>query len=206
MADFLTLDSLSIVLVFIVPGFVALSIRSQFVAGESLPDNWERSLAYVAISVIYGTLVLRLVDLSFVAKQDWAFLTVVFVGPVVLGLALGINAQEDYFRRILRFLRIFPNHPSPTAWDRKFSRTSEQWVLVTLKNGDTIAGFYGKESFTASSSNERDMYIQWIYNTDEKGSSPSTQEKSVYIGPGEISTIEFWPYPDEEENGGKERD
>ena len=124
----------------------------------------------------------------------------------MLGLVLGINAQGDCFRRLLNFIRIFPIHPSPTAWDRKFSRTSEQWVLVTLKNGDTIAGFYGKESFTASSPNERDMYIQWIYNTDEKGSSPSTQEKSVYIGPGEISTIEFWPYPDEEENGGKERD
>ena len=188
------------------PGFVALSIRSQFVAGESLSDNWERSLAYVKISVIYGTLVLWLVDLSLVAKSDWAFPGVVFLGPTVLGLVLGINAQEDYFRRLLNFIRIFPIHPSPTAWDRKLSRTSEQWVLVTLKNGDTVAGFYGKESFTASSPNERDMYIQWIYNTDEKGSSPSTPEKSVYIGPGEISTIEFWSYPDEEENGGKERD
>ena len=82
MADFLSLDSLSIVLVFIVPGFVALSIRSQFVARESLSDNWERSLAYVAISVIYGTLVLWLVDLSLVAKSDFKFLGVVFLVPL----------------------------------------------------------------------------------------------------------------------------
>ena len=200
----LSLDHLSLLLAYVVPGFITLSVRSQFITGGAVPDNKERFLSYVAISTIYGTLALRLVDATLYQDSTWVFLLVLFGGPVVLGLLLGINIQKDLVRRFLNRLGLFPLHPSPTAWDWKFSRQSEQWVLVTLKNGDTITGFYGKESFSASTPDERDMYIQWIYDTDEKGISSSPQKKGVYIGAGEISTIEFWPFSSSEESDGKE--
>lgn len=112
---------------------------------------------------------------------------------------MGINIQKDLFRRFLNLLGLFPIHPIQTAWDWKFSREREHWVLVTLKNGNTITGFYGKESFTASTSGERDMYIQWIYDTGEKTTSPAPEDKGVYIAADEISTIEFWPFSNQEE-------
>ena len=58
MAELLSINNISLLLVFVVPGFVALSIRSQFMVGTSVPDNREQFLSYVTISVIYGTLVL----------------------------------------------------------------------------------------------------------------------------------------------------
>ena len=157
----------------------------------------------MTISAIYGTLVLRLVDATLYQDSTWVFFLVFFGGPACLGLLLGINIQKGLFRRFLNRLGLFPLHPSPTAWDWKFSRQDEQWVLVNLKNGDTITGFYGKESFSASMPDERDIYIQWIYDTDAKGTSPSPQEKGVYIGAGEISTIESWPFSNSEESDGQ---
>ena len=158
----------------------------------------------MTISVIYLTLVLRFLDVAVIVSSDWAFLEVIICGPALLGLVLGINIQEELFLRLLSSFRIFPIHPSLTAWDRRFSRAEEQWVLVTLKNGSTIAGFYGKDSFAASTPDERDMYIQWMYDTDEERSSPSFQEKGVYVGVGEVSTIEFWPFDSKEEADGQE--
>ena len=204
MEDFLSLDHLSLILVFVVPGFITLSVRSQFITDKAVPDNIDRFLSYVTISMIYGTLVLRFVDATLYQESTWVFLLVLFGGPVCLGLLLGINIQRDLLRRSLNRLGLFPLHPSPTAWDWKFSRQDEQWVLVTLKNGDTISGFYGKESFSASNPDERDLYIHWIYDTDETGTSSSPQEKGVYISAGEISTIEFWPYSNSEESNGQE--
>lgn len=194
MPEWLSSIDFSFIMAFIVPGFVALSVRAQFIAGNIPSANGERFLAYVTVSVIYGTLVLRFVDVTLIQTSVWVYLVAVFGGPLVLGLILGINIQHDLSRRFLSWLRVSTVHAIPAAWDWKFSRDNEQWVLVTLKNGNTITGFYGKESFTASTPDERDMYIQWIYETDEGSTSPSPDEKGVYIAAGEISTIEFWPF------------
>ncbi len=44
MAELLSINNISLLLVFVVPGFVALSIRSQFMVGTSVPDNREQFL------------------------------------------------------------------------------------------------------------------------------------------------------------------
>ena len=54
--------------------------------------------------------------------------------------------------------------------------------------------FYGSQSFTASTPDERDMYIQWVYEIGDDGSWSVDVEQGVLIAAGEISTIEFWPY------------
>ena len=74
----------------------------------------------------------------------------------------------------------------------------EQWVLVTLKDGTRFGGFYGAQSFTSSSPDERDMYIQWVYDIDEDGTwSVPDSENGLLIAAGEIRTIEFLPYEGE---------
>ncbi len=192
MAKLLSLNSLYLILVFIVPGFIALSVRSQFVTGRTSSDNKTALLSYLAISVIYGALVLPLVDPALIRESAWTWFGLVFVGPIVLGVLLGINIQKDLVRRLLNRCGLYPVHAIPTAWDWKFSGMTEQWVLVTLKDGTRFAGFYGAQSFTSSSPDERDMYIQWVYDIHEDGTlSPPDNERGVLISAGEIRTIEF---------------
>jgi len=198
-AKLLSLNSLYLILVFIVPGFIALSVRSQFVTGRTPSDNKTALLSYLTISVIYGALVLPLVDSTFLRESAWAWFSLVFVGPIVLGVLLGINIQKDLVRRLLNRCGLYPVHAIPTAWDWKFSGMAEQWVLVTLKDGTRFAGFYGTQSFTSSEPGERDMYIQWVYDIDGNGTWSSTDERGVLIAASEIRTIEFWPYSPQEE-------
>ncbi len=192
MAKLLSLNSLYLILLFIVPGFIALSVRSQFVTGRTLSENKASLLSYLTISVIYGALVLPFVDPELIGKSKLVWFSLVFVGPIFLGLLLGINIQKDLVRRLLNRFGLYPVHAIPTAWDWKFSSMPEQWVLVTLKDGTRFAGFYGAQSFTSSSPDERDMYIQWVYDINEDGTlSLPDNERGVLISAGEIRTIEF---------------
>ena len=204
MDGILSLENLSIVMAFVVPGFIALSVRTQFVSGVTSFDARERLLSYLSISIVYGSLILRLVGPNLILNSASVYLLALIGGPLLLGLILGVNVQKDIFRRLLGKLGLFTVHPVPTAWDWKFGGLmKEQWVLVTLKNGVSFAGLYGRDSFAASSPEERDLYIQWIYDINEDETWSFAGEKGVLITADEISTIEFWDYSPEEKNHAK---
>lgn len=191
-------DDIYMVLGFLVPGLIVLFVRSQFVTGRS-PAHSAVLLSYLTVSIIYYALALPAVDFVLSIqdpgnKKALAWFALVFVGPAILGLLLGINIQKDLFRRILQMFGLNPVHVIPTAWDWKFGGMTDQWVIVTLKDETRIAGFCGNDSFMSSDPAERDIYIQWVYDIDDKNIWTQRGENGVLITAGEISTIEFWPY------------
>lgn len=187
----LTPSDVASILAYLIPGFIALYVRSQFVTTPHLQNN-ERLLSYVTISVIYNALVIRYFP---GAISDSWFVPVFIVGPIIVGVLLGVNTQKDFVRGLLGKIKLSTIHPIPTAWDWKFtSITGEQWVLVNLKNGDVIRGLLGSDSFASSDPIDRDLYIQWIYGTDEEGRWIPLGNRGILITADEISTIEFWPY------------
>lgn len=191
----LTPSDVASFLAYLIPGFIALTVRSQFVTNPK-PQTNERLLSYLTISVIYDALVIRYFPDAI--EGSWfgfGFIFVFIVGPIIIGVLLGVNIQKDYVRGVLRKASLFAIHPIPTAWDWKFTTlTGEQWVLVNLKNGDEIRGLLGSDSFASSDPNDRDLYIQWIYAIDDNGKWAPLGERGVLIASDEIRTIEFWPY------------
>lgn len=205
MPDLKSLDNIYLVLGFLVPGLIALFVRSQFVTGRS-PPHAAALLSYLTVSVIYYALALPFVGYVLSLQEPgyekaFSWFALVFVGPAVLGLLLGINIQKDLFRRVLQRCGLNPVHVIPTAWDWKFGGMTDQWVIVTLKDGTQFAGFCGNDSFMSSDPAERDIYIQWIYDIDDNNNWSQRGENGVLIAAGEIRTIEFWPYiPQENAN------
>ena len=195
-----SLGDLHLFLGSLVPGLIILFVRSQFVTGRHLSPS-AALLSYLAVSFIYHALALPFVlafapsihEPGYVKVLSWYALT--FVGPAVFGILLGVNVQRDWFRRVLQRCCLNPVHPMPTAWDWKFGGNSQyQWVLVTLKDDTRFAGFYGPESFSSSDPDERDIYLERIYDIDDKANWSPRGENGVLIASDEIQTIEFWPY------------
>ena len=202
MPDLKSLENVYPILGFIVPGLIVLFVRSQFVTGR-IPSHSATLLNYLTVSVIYYALALPFVDIVMSIHEPGypkalAWFTLVFAGPALLGLLLGVNVQKNLFRRFLQWCRLNPVHVMPTAWDWKFSGMTYQWVLVTLKDGTRFAGFCGPESFMSSDPTERDIYIQWIYDIDDENKWSPRGENGVLIAAGEVQTIEFWPYNSQE--------
>lgn len=183
------------ILAYLIPGFIALSVRSQFVTTPHLQYN-ERLLSYLTISVIYDAIVIRLFPGAITGSwYGIDFILVFIVGPIIVGMILGVNTQKDFVRGLLGRARLTTIHPIPTAWDWKFaSSKGEQYVLVTLKNGDEIRGLMGSESFASSDPIDRDLYIQWIYDISENDTWIPLGNRGILVAGNEIRTVEFWPY------------
>ena len=218
--DFLTdwqlLKGNSTILIFIlaiVPGFLIVFVRSQFVSGRILPYP-AGFLVYLTVSTVYWILLFFLLDpvirilLDVLSKYGlwWAdpftdttkgFLWVVFL-PIFVGILSGWVSNNTLVYDILTKFRLNPIHPTPSAWDWTFSDFDEQFVLVRLKNGTSFGGLMGADSFVSSDPEERDIYIQKIYKIDNENNWHA-QNYGVFISSGEISTIEFLPLPVNEE-------
>ena len=197
-----SLDNLYLILLFLVPGFIVLFVRSQFVTGRS-PDRSTTVLSYLIVSLIYYALALPFIGFVLSAEtpskgQVLAWFVLIVIGPAMLGLALGLNIQKDWFRRALQRCGLNPVHVVPTAWDWKFGGMTPQWVLVTLKDSTRFAGFCGSGSFMSSDPAERDIYIEQIYDVDDQKNWNPRGENGVLIAVGEIQTIEFWPDVEQE--------
>lgn len=198
MTEVKSIEQLSLVLGFLVPGLVALYVRSQFLTGRMQAQK-DGLLAYFALSVVWWGALLPAVNWAAVKSPGllerpgvWLLLT--FGGPAILGAILGLNASKGWTRGLLGRLGLQLVHVMPTAWDWKFEGMPASWVLVVLKDGTKFAGFCGSDSFISSDPQERDMYIQRIYNLDENERWIDQGDKGLLIRGSEIRTIEFWSY------------
>jgi hypothetical protein len=94
----------------------------------------------------------------------------------------------------------------PTAWDDKFSKIEKAlWLIVFLKYGSKVAGWFGKKSFASDGWSNRDLYIEEIYDIKEDGRWKATESpnEGVLITGDQIKYIEFWPDEAEEEKNGE---
>ena len=94
-------------------------VRSQFVTGAKFLQS-AALLPYLAISVIYYAIAFPLIDVVVAINEPiygkiLAWFSLVFAGPAVLGLVLGINIQKNLFHRLLQRLR---SQPRPRHTDR----------------------------------------------------------------------------------------
>ena len=89
--------------------------------------------------------------------------------------------------------------PYPTAWDYFFGRRERVFVLVQLKNGSKIGGYYGFQSYAASFPTEGEIYLEAVSRVDEDGKfkEPVNRSRGVIIRKDQYDLIEFFTLPEE---------
>ncbi len=121
----------------------------------------------------------------------WFF--VIFVAPVVLAILRAIFMQTTKFDWVFRLLGLRPISPIPTGWDWIFSRTGRCFVLVTLKDGREIAGWFGSKSMASSDPERKDIFIEKLYAVPTDG-SPWVEvpgNLGIQVDGSQIAFIEF---------------
>jgi hypothetical protein len=202
-----SVEALFVISAFIVPGFVMSFVRSQFATGRPQKGT-EPVLGYLTLSAInyavFSWLVFILVGTRFAeAHPAWAALSwflVLLIGPALLGAGLGIAIQRDMFRPLFARLRLQPVHVVPTAWDYQFGRLREaHWILVKLSSGGTVAGYFGPRSFASSDPEERDLFIEQVYQIDENSVwHPMQEGHGTLIAKDQVDSVDFWPIAERE--------
>jgi hypothetical protein len=199
MPDFQEPDNLYLVLIFIVPGVVALFVRYRLTTGRS-PSFKENLLSFLVLSLVYYSLIIIFIEQALSVREPWlaragVWILLILVGPAAFGLALGVAAQKDWGNWVANKFGVSFVHVIPAAWDWRFSKTPRNgmFIMVTLETGETVAGFFGTNSFASSDTAERDLYIEEEYTVTEEGAWETRPEKVGLLIPVKgIRYIEFW--------------
>ena len=199
MPNFSGPENFYLILIFIVPGIVALFVRSKFIAGRS-PSATENLLIFLVLSLVYYSFTVFFIDDALNVKEPWLaraaiWIGLILIGPAVFGLLLGIAAQKEWGARLADKFNLNLVHVIPTAWEWRFSKVPRGGIfaMITLTNGDRVAGLFGPNSFASSDKGERDVYIEEEYSVDEGGKWQRRPEKvGILVSAREIRYIEFW--------------
>ncbi len=196
MNDIKSADQLALLLGYVVPGLIIVWFRAQFLTGRIGPTK-DSFVVYLTLSVTYVCLLNALVTLvtgSDVAldHQTRYWLPIELVGAAVFGIIVGCNSRFGWTRRMVGRLGVNLPHVIGPAWDWKFSQITPSMVVVVLKDGSTVQGWCGAESFIGSDPDDRDLYLEQVYEVDDLGTGRVTNPgKGIYIAANEVRTIEF---------------
>ncbi|WP_028316007.1 DUF6338 family protein [Desulfatibacillum aliphaticivorans] len=86
------------------------------------------------------------------------------------------------------------NLPYPTAWDFFFDKRVTLFVLIHLKNGNKIAGYYGPNSYATSYPREGDIYLEAAIKVNDKGEFLDfvNQTGGLLVRKADYELIEFF--------------
>ncbi len=204
LSSFKSVEVFIVLLLLIVPGLLIDFVRSQFIVRRTRSVA-ETTLVFAVVSLIYYAFALPFAvwaadSLEALVSRIWAWYLLVLIGPLAVGALLGFMAQSNVFGRATRRFGFTIRHPMPTAWDQKFSDFRTQFVIITLKDGRTIAGWLGEDSVASSETSDRDLFVEKVYRLDN-GEFVRGDERSALIMGGEISTLEFIDEPEGDADG-----
>lgn len=119
-------------------------------------------------------------------------LLIIFVSPIIIASVIIIFYQKEVFRKLCQYFNISSIDTEPSAWDFKFKKIENEWVIITLKDKTTIGGYIGVNSFISSNCKERYLYIDEQYEISKNGEwKKVNRTDGIWIKNDEIKYIEF---------------
>ena len=132
-------DTIFYTFAFVAPGFIFYEVMSSLVPTKD--EKTERLLLKCLILslvnyALWSWLIYLVGYSAFFTERPvvtaLAWTIIVLGSPTILALVLAKLGQKKIISRLLVRMGFFPIDPIPTAWDWKFSKAEETWVLLTL--------------------------------------------------------------------------
>lgn len=163
MGDLLSLDKLTLFLIFVVPGFIAMKTYDLLVPAERR-DFGSAIIDVITYSIINLAIFGWIIPLLFGWSLNWGsgyLYFVLFGAPVILSVVARLL-------RAIPLLKGWLIHPTPTGWDHFFGKGTPCWIVFHLKSGNIIGGFYSGESLASSFPRPQDIYVEQVWKLDEQ--------------------------------------
>ena len=84
--------------------------------------------------------------------------------------------------------------PHRFAWDNFFSRNEACWVVVHLKNGQLVGGYFGPGSYATVEPESGHLYLEELWRLDERGKfvGPVVDSRGALFRPLDYDWIEMF--------------
>lgn len=185
------------VLLLLVPGFLLRYNLSFFLSPKEDVEsrNWLTVVAFSGVNFLplfFWLAYLRKVPYVSGCGEFIAILALVFLWPFVMAYILAKGVENDWLRRLGKWLGLNPKRIHPTGWDFRFINGESSYVLVKLKDGGYVAGLFQDESVAGSSPQERDLFLEKVFLVDENGKwTEKDRTLGILIKADQIAQIEF---------------
>lgn len=81
----------------------------------------------------------------------------------------------------------------PTAWDWYFSQRPTSILLVHMKDGTEVIGYFGNKSYATSFPNDGSLYLEKAYTKDDNGNLKLVENSSgILVAKDQHISIEFY--------------
>lgn len=197
MEDLLSNDKLLLLIVLVFPGLVSMHVYRLIMPARAI--DWSSAiLEGIFYSILNFALTLPiLVGITWngfpFRHQYWfagGLLSILLVFPIIWPWAWTCLIRN---KKLMKGLQL----PHPTAWDWFFDSRRPVFVLIHLKNGRKIGGYYGKGSFASSYPLDGDLYLRAVYSLDDNDRFTGAIEhtRGLLIRKDEYSYIELFDVP-----------
>lgn len=204
--EVLSPENVALLVVFVVPGYVALEVYSSVVAAERR-NFGEELLRVVAVSLLNFVLFFVVFPLG-LQEVPQSLGDVGILGGARLLLALVVTpallALSTYYLRTRRFISGFVVQPDPTAWDYYFGTQREILVRFYFREeagGGIVGGYYGDKSRASPYPGVQQVYLEEVWNTDANTGEflqPKEQTGGAIISREDCTLVEFIEFSEHE--------
>src|SRR5215469_11576282 len=165
---FETASDLYFILAVFVPGFIFDAVISRFVPRHASPMRelvvlrlfTASAFNHAVCSPVIYLLATGSLFAAWQIGQAAMWLAIIFATPVLLALVVAWASQRGVLGWFAKWATLRSINPVPTGWDWIFGRTEPCYVLVTLRDGQQIAGFFGRQSMASSDRERKDLYLE----------------------------------------------
>ena len=222
--------ALLILVAFVLPGFVAVLLKERLYEVRGEESTFDRLLTTVYYSLlIYLLPALVVTVLSWFGRLDRSDLeqfasgrsplwltgllgtTVLLVLPALAAVAAWLWMNSSWRRRLYASSsRLNVEHRTQTSWDFAFDHEQDLLLVVELKDGSRMAGYYGERSHSGYGTRTRDLFLEerWDVSSDDGAiSRPPADRRSVgiWIDADEIRLVDHYAMSDEHQEDIEER-
>lgn len=186
-------------LFFLVPGFIWSAVYAMLIPRKPGQDK-TRFIEFFTLSSLNDAIWFIPVYLSYVKRfyvnhltsETLLIFVAVFASPVIAAIITAKFKQHGWIARFMGWLGFETTFQVETAWEFKLSSTKPSWVVIHLKSGERILGFFGVNSFSGDPGRTGDLYLERTSPFTNDGQPPrETPNQGIWIAGSEIATIEF---------------
>jgi len=174
---------------FILPGFLIMKIIRLKVPNKDflLKDMLFEAFSYSLLNLsLFGWIPYLLLSKDYTGWSIVAFILILVISPIVLATGYIKIVSSNFFAKHFDI-------QMPTAWDWYFSQRPNSILLVKMKDGSEIIGYFGETSYATSYPNDGSIYIERVYIKDENGALVIVENSNgILIAKDQYTTIEFY--------------
>jgi hypothetical protein len=187
-------SKLAFIALFALPGFISLQVWSLIVptSERALKDVVPEAIAFGVLNAVVGApLVLAIAPES--AWYLYALLVFTLImlpafWPFVMKWGLRWLSASDVILKQAR-----------NGWDEAFLRREPLFIIVHLKDGRRIGGYYGYQSFAGVYPASGHLYLEVLWSLDEAGKfvAPVPDSRGIVLRPDDYHFVELLRVPEE---------